>query len=685
MDSKSLKKNIKKSNQPNTLTSMSKPTLETIIQRLQASPQSVTPTDIVILQKLIGNHAVNQLLLKATLINNNKNGPQDTGLKKEKYLEDNPTLDQKNASKLESNHDKINKTNLPNTLKSGLESLSNFSMDNVKVHYNSDKPYKIGALAYTQGTDIHLAPGQEKYLPHEAWHVVQQAQGLVQPTFQMKDTKINTDNDLENKADKMGNLALSYSNQSNLHELKTINISNSPLQLKGGISLSKRLNQIIKWIQDKIILDTEDKSLFDKIREYDELSKKTKPTDQIKKVQSMIEYLKTWQRKNFLSLKDAEIHTCTTILELLNEELYITTKQRLQKYSKNFSSPYDLMTDEGMLWNSTYFEHSTKRLRKNGKSYFDKLSKMNMCSILNEKKALQKKSTLEWYASFVAAAKETLSNAVISHYTTAKRAQAMQADGMKSKIMLERDTPVYQHNTSIYDELGLGNSGFLFFFIESPRASFRQTRFSKGDPDDKPARISIPILDSRLLTDGWIMLSDFAQREYPDIMTKNESTSEDFTSWLPTRSVDAQVEKPEFTKLVRHFNPGLTPFGDAEIEIMSSITDDNKRMAFSAVAPQALGDKDSRQTYTGPEGPLDIPDRLFNNILVGKDIIPGLAMRAGLEVYRIYQVNPALGLKMSTLRGDALMLLILKDLFRPQAMIPNSLRIKDQYIQLLYP
>ena len=38
----------------------------------------------------------------------------------------------------------------------------------------------IEAKAFTQGTDIHLAPGQEKHLAHEAWHVVQQKQGRVQ-------------------------------------------------------------------------------------------------------------------------------------------------------------------------------------------------------------------------------------------------------------------------------------------------------------------------------------------------------------------------------------------------------------------------------------------------------------------------------------------------------------------------
>lgn len=61
---------------------------------------------------------------------------------------------------------------------------SGHSMDNVKVHYNSSEPASLQAHAYAQGTDIHLASGQERHLPHEAWHIVQQAQGRVKPTTQ---------------------------------------------------------------------------------------------------------------------------------------------------------------------------------------------------------------------------------------------------------------------------------------------------------------------------------------------------------------------------------------------------------------------------------------------------------------------------------------------------------------------
>ncbi|MFT4600348.1 MAG: hypothetical protein ACI857_000522 [Arenicella sp.] len=108
-----------------------------------------------------------------------------------------------------------NKTGLPDNLKSGMENLSGLSLDDVKVHKNSDKPAQLNAHAYAQGTNIHLGPGQEKHLPHEAWHVVQQKQGRVKPTMQMKGkVNVNDDAGLEKEADVMGNKSNSQSHQS---------------------------------------------------------------------------------------------------------------------------------------------------------------------------------------------------------------------------------------------------------------------------------------------------------------------------------------------------------------------------------------------------------------------------------------------------------------------------------------
>lgn len=99
---------------------------------------------------------------------------------------------------------KENKTGFPDDLKSGIENLSGYSMDDVKTLYKSNKPAQLQALAYAQGTDIHIAPGQEQHLPHEAWHVIQQKQGRVQPTTQMREFSINDNKGLETEADMMG-------------------------------------------------------------------------------------------------------------------------------------------------------------------------------------------------------------------------------------------------------------------------------------------------------------------------------------------------------------------------------------------------------------------------------------------------------------------------------------------------
>lgn len=99
---------------------------------------------------------------------------------------------------------KPNQTGLPDNLKAGVESLSGYSMDDVRVHYNSSQPATVQALAYTQGTDIHVAPGQEQHLPHEAWHVAQQMAGRVDPTTEIGGMPVNDNVGLEHEADVMG-------------------------------------------------------------------------------------------------------------------------------------------------------------------------------------------------------------------------------------------------------------------------------------------------------------------------------------------------------------------------------------------------------------------------------------------------------------------------------------------------
>lgn len=126
-----------------------------------------------------------------------------------------------------------NTTGMPDDLKSGIENLSGYSMNDVKVHYNSDKPAQLNAHAYAQGTQIHIASGQEKHLPHEAWHVVQQKQGRVKPTMQLRGkVAINDDAGLEREADVMGEKAMQLKSNgySIPADLPNSQMANSPIQ-----------------------------------------------------------------------------------------------------------------------------------------------------------------------------------------------------------------------------------------------------------------------------------------------------------------------------------------------------------------------------------------------------------------------------------------------------------------------
>ena len=154
------------------------------------------------LQEMANNSPqVSQLRAFQDMANNSPQAKQTAQLK--------AMADNYSAQQQQPIQKKENNTGLPDNLKTGMENLSGMSLDDVKVHRNSDKPAQLQAHAYAQGTDIHLGAGQEKHLPHEAWHVVQQKQGRVKPTMQLKGkVNINNDASLEKEADVMGTRVL---------------------------------------------------------------------------------------------------------------------------------------------------------------------------------------------------------------------------------------------------------------------------------------------------------------------------------------------------------------------------------------------------------------------------------------------------------------------------------------------
>lgn len=114
------------------------------------------------------------------------------------YAAENPPLDPNSGDK------PSNPNGLPDDLRSGLEALSGLDLADIRVQLNSDKPAQYDAHGYALDKEIHLAPGQEKHLPHEGWHIVQQQQGRVGKTLQRKGISINDNSSLEAEADVMG-------------------------------------------------------------------------------------------------------------------------------------------------------------------------------------------------------------------------------------------------------------------------------------------------------------------------------------------------------------------------------------------------------------------------------------------------------------------------------------------------
>lgn len=91
-----------------------------------------------------------------------------------------------------------------------LAAIYGFDFSDVRI-FEGPEPRRLGALAFTHGSDIYMAPGQYdphsedglRLLCHELTHVVQQAQGRVANPIG-RGLSVLSDADLEEEADRMG-------------------------------------------------------------------------------------------------------------------------------------------------------------------------------------------------------------------------------------------------------------------------------------------------------------------------------------------------------------------------------------------------------------------------------------------------------------------------------------------------
>lgn len=108
-----------------------------------------------------------------------------------------------------------NNTGMPDEVKGKMESAIGADFSDVRMHTDSSSATNVGALAYTQGSDVHFAPGQfkpdttsgQELIGHELTHVVQQREGRVQANTSVGGMPVNDSPKLEGEADALGKKA----------------------------------------------------------------------------------------------------------------------------------------------------------------------------------------------------------------------------------------------------------------------------------------------------------------------------------------------------------------------------------------------------------------------------------------------------------------------------------------------
>ncbi|MCX4691726.1 DUF4157 domain-containing protein [Streptomyces sp. NBC_01408] len=366
-------------------------------------------------------------------------------------------------------------------------------------------------------------------------------------------------------------------------------------------------------------------------------------------------------------------------LKVIKDELVLVNDQlvRDNEFPDGAREPFGAMTDNGMLWQQEQWADSAAAFHMHGASYFRELSELNRAGMAKEIAGQQ--GDQGWVSDVRSKLTTALQGSVLCHYTARSRAEQMRGQGqMKSKTELLRQNPDAPNNSEAYDKHVLANEGFVFFFLEVPNSPFRETRFG----GEEPARIEIPLTRSPLMSQGWLMLSDFAQREYPTVRAKPEDPAQT-QSRLGTRE---DTFSEGFSLPVRKFDVGAGKAAPMDMEkvmdAMGAEQDPERRSQVMFAMTQALADPHSTMAYGSGAQEQVHSERLRSNTLMGRDIVPGLVERAVVEIQRLGEVNPQLAAKLRAMSGDELMRFLLKDLLRPQAMLPNSVDLSAASVVL---
>lgn len=558
----------------------------------------------------------------------------------------------------------------------------------------------IGARAYTSGSHVVLGDGggDKHTLAHELTHVIQQSQGPVSGTdhgngLRVSDPSDRFEREAEANAHRImaGPAPVQRAEADTAEPASAVSPGTAVVQRKGNETLSDKLppagaggaggKPLASFLKSFSRAPAQDSPELAEIRQGIERYDRDPRRDPVHCAQELLPLLlavsnaeeklegkperETTSARNFLS-------AARTALRAENN---LVTEQagRDSDFPAEARAPFEAMTANGMLWNEEAWADSAVAFAMSGPSYFRELSEMNRAGMANE---ITTHGRGDWVSGVESGLATALRQSVLCHYTKdeERARQLSQAGHIKSKTELLKANPEAPDNSEPYDKHVLANEGFVFFFLEAPGSEFRDTRF--GD-----VRFEIPLADSPLESQGWLMLSDFAQREYPTINAKSTDPAAT-KSVLPTR-MERMPE--EFSLPVRNFDLGA---GKADVDLMKIMElarqelDEQRGAVIANSKVQAAADEHSTMTYGSGDRKKAYKERLRSNTLRGRDIVPGLVDRAVLEIMRLEEVNPALADRLKNMSGTELMQFLLKDLLRPQAMLPNSVDLSKATIRV---
>ncbi|MFF3375448.1 DUF4157 domain-containing protein [Streptomyces sp. NPDC002680] len=546
---------------------------------------------------------------------------------------------------------------------------------------------EIGAKAYTSGSHV-VWDGQDKHtLAHELQHVVQQSRGAVPGTDDGSGLRVSDPGDwAERQAEETARKVMSGP----APVQRTTTPDSGTAASSPGLAVQRKGQEKVGG-QVTVEEPAPEQSAGGKLTAW--LKKGPPPVNQVTApVRALVAEYDNSSRRGpewcmgklgeiqVLALEQREearpVDTAylEDVLKAVNAELVVVGRQVARDTDMRDAPglPYKDMTDRGTLWKDAQFPESTVNFATEGFSYVREMSELNRGDLSKE---IGDRSRA-WVRDVSAKLEAELRQAVVAHYSPKARIDSLDESGdnrLKSRTTLDQERvaqglePLKQHNTMNVDKLMLGNDGFVFFYIEHPGTTGRKSRFAEGQEGEgkDEARIELGLEESGLLSQGWIMLSDLVQRDYPKLVADPR------TPHLPVSSksknaTDKHVPVRAFEKA----QPSEDEFMNS-LEAFQGIQDTESRQAHQLARQLAVTDSANQMVY-GPEKIVKHPELLHKNILAGADIIPGLVDRAVVEIMRFEESNPPLATRMKGMSGADLMDFLFHALLRPQAMIPNT-------------